>query len=91
MQRNTPPIQQPLAREDGFTSQVWVQWFSKLPLEGILNAGAEPVVSENQCKLWLASDSGTKDGVSYSQGDLLVTINIGGVSKTKLIADYSAL
>jgi hypothetical protein len=41
--------------------------------------------------LWMASEGGVKDGVSYGAGDVLITINVSGVSKTKILADYSAL
>jgi hypothetical protein len=91
MQRSQAPIQQPMVDNNGRASQLWVRWFAGLPLEGILNAVAEPDVSDNQARFWMASVSGTKDGVAYGQGDILMTIKVGGISKTKMVADYSAL
>jgi ethanolamine ammonia-lyase large subunit len=60
-------------------------------MEGLISARREPKVSANQSMLWMASEGGVKDGVSYGAGDVLITINVSGVSKTKILADYSAL
>ena len=52
---------------------------------------AEPTVSDNNFKAWLAESSGTKDGTVYEQGDVLLTVNSLGTSKTIILADFSAL
>lgn len=49
-----------------------------------------PTVGSNACAIWTAATPGTKDGVAYEQGDVLVTSNVGGTSKTKLLFDWSA-
>ena len=75
---------------------VWVKWFTAVrnvvnASTSILQATTEPTVDTDTAEIWCASGAGTKDGVAYDQGDVLVTINVGGVSKTKLLADYSTL
>ena len=50
-----------------------------------------PTPGTNESATWTASGSGTKDGIAYDQGDYLITINVGGTSKTKRLADFSAM
>ena len=48
-------------------------------------------VDNNYGSIWVASTSGTKDGVTYAVGDVLITTVTGSVSKTVLLVDYSAI
>jgi hypothetical protein len=41
--------------------------------------------------IWVASASGTKDGIAYAVGDVLITTVTSSVSKTVLLVDYSAI
>lgn len=41
--------------------------------------------------IWVASTSGTKDGVAFAVGDVLITTVTSSVSKTVLLVDYSAI
>lgn len=50
-----------------------------------------PTVASGRAVIWTASGSGTKDGTAYEQGDVLITSNVGGVSKTVLVTDWSDL
>jgi hypothetical protein len=50
-----------------------------------------PTVATNQSVQWTASTSGTKDGQAYEQGDVLITSNVGGTSKTLLVLDWSEI
>ena len=50
-----------------------------------------PFIEENQAYIWKAVDSGTQDGQSYGEGDVLLTSDVGGSSKTTLLLDHSAL
>lgn len=59
--------------------------------QSIYSQTAAPTPGTNKAVRWIASGSGVKDGVSYDQGDELITINVGGTSKTKLLADFSAM
>lgn len=55
----------------------------------VMNQATAPTAASNQAIMWTASGSGTKDGTAYEQGDVLVTSNVGGTSKTKLLMDWS--
>lgn len=48
-------------------------------------------VDNNYGSIWVASTSGTKDGVTYAVGDVLITTVTSSVSKTVLLVDYSAI
>jgi hypothetical protein len=65
---------------------------TKLHVAGGITYGqtTEPTAATNTAVQWTASGSGTKDGQAYEQGDVLITSNVGGVSKTLLIFDWSA-
>lgn len=50
-----------------------------------------PTPATDTSAIWTASGSGTKDGQAYDQGDVLITSNVGGTSKTLLVMDWSDL
>lgn len=55
-------------------------------------ATTEPSPANSTSVTWLASGSGTKDGVAYDEGDVLITsVDSSGTSKTLLILDFSTL
>lgn len=53
--------------------------------------GTAPTAATGTSVTWAASGSGTKDGTAYAQGDVLITSNVGGTSKTLLVMDWSAI
>jgi hypothetical protein len=93
---NPAPIREPLAGQEGRFTAPWVLW-----LQNLRNAIEAPVVTLkqttaptallNQAITWQASESGTIDGQAYEKGDVLITSNSDGTSKTALVLDHSAL
>lgn len=65
-------------------------WFDEFSPK-FMSQSAAPTPENNKSVLWTASGSGTKDGTSYEEGDLLLTSNVDGVSKTLLVMDWSTL
>jgi len=93
---NPAPIRASISSKEGILSAPWTLWFQKLkvaieaPILTLIQTIA-PTPQANHATMWQASGSGTKDGQAYAQGDVLITSDINGTSKTALILDYSAL
>jgi len=56
-----------------------------------LTPSDEPTAATDSSLIWMANGTGTKDGTAYVAGDVLLTIDSGGTSKTTIIGDFSAL
>lgn len=57
----------------------------------VKESSTSPSVGDDESVTWMADSSGTLDGTVYEKGDYLITSNSGGVQKTTIIVDFSAV